>query len=52
LRLGTPAAGGPASATTPRYNVDDIVPTNVEIAGTVYKTTVTDTRQDLQDPSV
>ena len=46
--FGTPAAAGPASATTPgpiyAYNVHDIVLKNVKIAGTVFNSTVTDTR--------
>ena len=46
--FGTPAAAGPASATAPgpiyAYNVHDIVLNNVTIAGTVYNTTVSDTR--------
>ena len=46
--FGTPAAAGPASASAPgpiyAYNVHDIVLNNVTIAGTVYNTTVSDTR--------
>jgi polygalacturonase len=46
--FGTPAAAGPASATTPEpiyaYNVHDIVLKNVTIAGKVYDTTVSDAR--------
>jgi polygalacturonase len=46
--FGSPAAVGPASATAPgpiyAYNVHDIVLKNVTIAGTVYNTTVVDTR--------
>ena len=46
--FGTPSAAGPASATAAgpiyAYNVHDIVLKNVKIAGTVFNTTVTDTR--------